>query len=261
MAAMFPRCAVSARFVVAFAAALAATAVAGGCARFPAGTNSATGPQLIISMTVAGQINPTDFYFVVINNANDTTGTAGPTPVIAEPWGNGFVAGAATQFVEYNGSLPGDGYAVYQFIPGTNLQQFTAVSPPTQDTPVTTGSNTLEFRIPLSEVATSNIPASSITSLQINFINTNLLPVDSTNTFFPAGTKLFDALGSTPSSEVSGYFTISTTQGGSYSNSTLGTDDVAGGTLTALGGGAIQPYTQGDANNLDITSWSVQVSG
>jgi hypothetical protein len=211
-------------------------------------------------MTVANQINPSDYYFVVFSNTNQQTPTSGPVPVVGLPWGNGFVAGAGTSFVEYNGSQPGDGYALYSFVPGTNLQTYSGVGVPTQDTPVTTGSNTLEFQIPLSELATASVSAASTNYLQINIITTNLLPVDSQTTSFPPGTKLFDALGATTSAELTGYVTISTAQAGTYTNTTLGSNDAAGGVVSALGGGVVQPATGGDAPNLDITSWSATIT-
>jgi hypothetical protein len=211
-------------------------------------------------MTVAGAINPSDYYFVVINNADDSSGSSGPVPVIASPWGNGFVAGAATHFVEYNGSLPGDGYAVYSFISGTNLQQYSALSAPVQDTAVSTGSNTLEFRIPLSELATSSVPTKSINYLQINFITTNLLPVNSQENTLPSP-KLFDALGDIQANQLNQYITIGTAQNGTYSTSTLGSSEQLGQVVQTQGGGVLTVSSASDAPNLDIVNWSVQISG
>src|SRR5690348_7437619 len=67
-----------------------------GCARSPSNNESGgagSGPQLIITMTVAHQIRPDYFYFVLFNNAGDAHGTNGPIPVVAPPWGNGFAGG------------------------------------------------------------------------------------------------------------------------------------------------------------------------
>jgi hypothetical protein len=232
-----------------------------GCARFPAGTTTGTGRQLTITMTVAGQINPNDFYYVVINNANDSSGSAGPVPVIGSPWGNGFVAGSATSFVEYTGSQPADGYLVYDFQPSTAnpLLVFTQVGTPVQDTPVNSSSNTLEFRVPLSQLATTSVPLTSMNDIQINFINTNQVPVNTLGTL--STPKLLDALGNTLNgSDINHFITIPTAQDGTFSNSGTGNIEPSGDIAATTGNGLV-PASSPDAPNLDITNWSVQVSG
>ncbi len=207
-------------------------------------------------MTVSGQIDPANFYYVVINaNANGAAGQPGPVPVISAPWGNGFVAGTATHFIEFNGALPGDGYAVYGFVPGTNLQQFAALSAPIQDTPPG-GSSTLEFRIPLSELATSAVPTASIQSLQINFINTNFIDVNP-NDVTPPSPKYFDALGNTlVQSQINDYISLPTAQDATYDDAVI-QDEAEGDTVQAVGGGVSVPSEQ---PNLDIKDWSVQIT-
>jgi hypothetical protein len=211
-------------------------------------------------MTVAGKINPSDYYFVVINNANDANGSTGPVPVIGFPWGNGFVAGAATSFVEYTGSQSADGYALYNFVPSTSnpLLVYNQAGVPTQDTPVASGSNTLEFQIPLSDFATTAVPLTSINYLQINFIATNQIPVNTLNTL--STPKLVDALGNTLNpSDVNHYITIPTGQDASYSNS--GTNIEPTSDVGATTGNGLTATTDPDAPNVDITNWSVQISG
>jgi hypothetical protein len=257
---------VVARCVLFSVFACAVAGLAGGCAKVPAGSQSGVGPQLTITMTVAGAINPNDYYYVVFNNANDPNGTNGPVPVVASPWSNGFVAPnnpnavCATSFVEYNGSLPGDGYELYSFIPGTSppLVQYSAIGAPTQDTPVTTGSNTLEFQIPLSQLQTSTVPAGSINYLQLNFINTNLLPVNAGSTLTTP--KLFDALGNPAAGQLNHYITISTAQSGTFNNSTLGSIEPQGDVYATQGAGSLTPSSDPDAPNLDIVNWSVQIT-
>jgi len=232
---------------------VAALAFLPGCAVTPPGVASATGPQLLITMTVAGQINPQFYYFVVINNAGDPNGANGPGPVIAPPWGNGFVAGAATHFIEYHQSLPVDGYEVFEFLPGTNLQQYTALGVPSQDTPVQAGSSSIEFKIPLAQLATPTIAAPSISSLQINFITTDRLPVNPNDT----SPKLFDALGNSNygSGEINDYITINSQQAATYSNS-LDAIEPTGDVQQTNGNGGYTNFVEPD---LDISNWSVQV--
>ena len=63
-------------------------------------------------MTVAGQIEP-DYFYYVLFNVNNTTGVGGltgPVPVVAPPYYNGFAVGAFSSYLEYNGSLPNNRY-------------------------------------------------------------------------------------------------------------------------------------------------------
>lgn len=223
-----------------------------GCAKSPPSA-STTGPQLIVTMTVAGTINPQFYYFVLFNNANDPTGANGPIPVISAPWGNGFATGRTanaglTHFVRYDPTQPQGGFGVYSVIPGSNLRQFQYLGPPVQES-VT--NNTLQFRIPLSQLATTAVPAGSINSIQINFLTTNTIPIDPNYT----GTKYFDALGdSTQIGSINDYITISTTKNGIYQNSDKNlepSDDVA-----EAGNGVFRTVNEPD---LDIVNWSVEV--
>ncbi len=252
-------------YLCVYLAAAGAAGLLGGCARTPASALTASSRQLDIRMTVAGTINPNDYYFVVFNNSNDSNGGSGPVPVIAEPWGNGFVAGSATSFMEYTGSQPGDGYLFYDFgASSVALQNFNAVGAPVQDTPVTGSSNTLEFRIPLSYLDTSSIAASptssqtSTNSIQVNFIACDSLPVNSQD---PSAEHEFDALGNALTGQVNRYITVSTVQNTTYSNSTAGSLEPSGDVAACRGGGALVAATDSNAPNLDITDWSVTITG
>jgi hypothetical protein len=204
-------------------------------------------------MTVAGTINPNYYYYVIFNNADDATGATGPDPVIAPPWGNGFCAGAATQFMLYNQANPGDGYLGYAFTPGTNLQQYTAIGPPVQDVPPAGGS-TIQFEIPLSELATSAMPAGHTGPIQINMINTDVVPVNPNST----APKTFDALGNTlpGSGQLNDYVTIQTGTAATYNN-TSDPIEPEGDVVVTNGSGG---YSQTNNPNLDIVGWSVQVT-
>jgi hypothetical protein len=229
-----------------------------GCAKSPSGV-SASGPQLIITMTVAGQIDPTQYhYYVLFNNSNDTTGSVGPIPVVSEPWGNGFATGSGTNgagltsYVVYDNSQNSaqGGFGAYTAVPGSDARTFQYVGAPLQ-TSVT--SNTIQFRIPLSYLATTAVPTANITSLQINFLTTNVVPVNSNDNTIQ---KYFDALGdSNDISSVNDYITIPTTTSGIYQNSDKNIepsfDDVAQAGNGNLANVNLPP--------IDIVNWSVEV--
>jgi hypothetical protein len=242
-----------------FSAALAISL--GGCAKTPSGiASSSNGQQLFISMTVQGVINPADYYFVVINNTNNSTGTSGPVPVVAAPWGgNGFVAGSATQYVEYHSGLPGDGYAVYAFNTSTAgvLSQGAELAPPINDTPITSGSQTIEFSIPVSELATSTVSSSQTNYIQINFINTDSLPTgNDVNAVHD-----FDALGNSAAGNFNSWITVPTTTNGTFTNSSFSNLVGPNEAASCTGNGGVVPYNGSDAPNLDITAFEVQVTG
>ncbi len=224
-----------------------------GCAKSPGGQTSATGAQLIISMTVAGRIRSDYSYFVLFNNANDASGANGPIPVVTTPWGNGFATGRTadgglTHFVRFDPSQPQGGYGVYAIVPGSSLRTFQYLGAPLQ---VTTGSNTLSFRIPLSQLATLAAPAGGAQNLQINFLATNTVPQDPNY----GGTKFFDALGDARQpGGVNNYITISTAQSAIYQNSDKALEPT--GDVTEAGNGVFRPVNEPD---LDITDFRVEV--
>lgn len=223
-----------------------------GCARAPGGAQNSTGAQLIVSMTVAGRINPAFSYFVLFNTTNSPTTSTGPIPVVASPWGNGFAAGQFTQFVRYDSTQGSAGYGVYSVVPGSNLRSFQFLGSPLQFTPPGDSGSTLQFRIPLSQLAVSGISADQIQNLQINFIATNSTPTDA-NT---SATKLFDALGDARQvGGVNNPITISTAQSHIYQNSDSVTPEPSGD-VTEAGNGVFQTTSEPD---LDIVNWSVEV--
>lgn len=234
-------------------AGLALSLLPAGCAKSPPGQTSGTGPQLILSMTVAGRIRPDYSYFVLFNSANDTSGTTGPIPVVSTPWGNGFATGRAsgnglTHFVRYDPSQPQGGFGVYAVVPGSDARTFQYLGAPVQ---ATATNSTLQFRIPLSQLATQAIPAGSLRAIQVNFLATNIIPQDPNY----AGTKFFDALGDARQpGGVNDYITVSTTQSAIYQNSDRALEP--SGDVTEAGNGVFRPVNDPD---LDITDWRVEV--
>ncbi len=227
-----------------------------GCAKSPSTPGSAVGTQIVVSMTVRGVIRPDYFYYVLFSNSADSSGTSGPIPVVAPPYGNGFAAGTFTHFVVVNGAQSSGGggsaapvgYGVFAVTPGSNLRSFTALPSPVQ---TATGTSTIQFRIPLSELATTAVPAAGIRYLQINFVNTNTVPVDPNYT----GLKLFDALGDgTQPGGINDYISLDVSKAATYKNSDKnleGPNDVV-----QVGNGTFQVVNEPD---LDIVDWQVQV--
>ncbi|MGO8670586.1 MAG: hypothetical protein ACLQVD_04360 [Capsulimonadaceae bacterium] len=246
-------------------AVLSAGFIIGGCARTPPGVNQTNGPQLTITMTVANNysIDASDYYFVLFN-VNPATGSSGPVPVITTPWGNGFAAGDITAYVRVDPTQANGGYGMYSVVPGSNDLNSTPLPPPTSYVPVTFGSTqTISFQIPISALATSTVPASQISQIQINFLATNLLP-----TAGYTGTKLYDALGDGRiSSQIDSPITISATQSGLYDNSTAVPPEPTGdvmntgpGVYQNVGDSNQQPLNGNPVGDIDIANWSVQVN-
>ena len=222
---------------------------ASGCAKSPSSTPASSGTQLIITMTVAGKINPNYFYFVLFNPVAQANQTTGPIPVVGIPWGNGFATGAFTSFLRYDPSQPNSGYGMYQTVPGTNLLQFSPLAAPTQFTPVATqpNQNQLQFQIPLSAIPTQGMTASN---LQINFLATDRI-VNNPN---DPGTKHIDALGDTrQSSQINSFLTIPTSTSGFYNNASA---TEPSGDVMLVGSGVNQ---NDEIQDLDITDYSIEV--
>lgn len=226
---------------------------AAGCARAPSGAESTTGPQVIVSMTVAHRIRPDYFYFVLFNVSSASPPTSvGPIPVVGTPWGNGFAQGDITGLVRYDAAQGNTHYGVYSVVPGTNNRQFTPLGSPLQYTVVGDTGNTIQFRIPLSQLATAGISVDQIQSLQINFVATNAILEDA-NT---SATKLFDALGDARQvGGVNNPITISATTSRIYQNSDSLTQEPSGD-VTQAGNGVFQNTNEPD---LDIVNWTVEI--
>jgi hypothetical protein len=206
-----------------------------GCARYPTSPSHITGKRLVITLTVAGEINPNYFYFVAFDISGQPT--PGPLPVIGAPWGNGWGTGAISSYVVYNQLQPQGGYGLYQIPPGTNLLGKVYLGPPLSSVTPPAGSNKLQFTIDLGQLATDTIPVDSIDTININFITTDILPLSPDY----SGPKYYDGLGSTGTS----YITISAKTNQRYSNSQ----------------NDIEPEGDCPIPDLDIIDWSVEVQG
>ncbi|MBV9850910.1 MAG: hypothetical protein JO250_14655 [Armatimonadetes bacterium] len=263
----------------------AALLLPAGCAKGPPGSpttgTSLTGKLLTVSLTVRGQIDPTNSYYFVVFNVNNTSrnGFTGPVPVVTdfERGGNGFAGGSFSHFVEIHQGQPvqsasgGNNFGIYSVDP-------TLLTPTVQGAPIqaqitTTQSpnDTLRFEIPLSALATNDVSVSDISTLQVNFITTNIVPTNPQDTT----PKYFDAIGDPRQGQLNDFISISTAQDTTYTNTALGyaaTDHVATystntGTSQTNYDSSVQvvpdqTQTQPvNIPNLNIVSWSITFSG
>ncbi len=180
------------------------TLLSASCAKVPTATNNATSRLVEVSVTLRGAVNPQYYYFVLIHRTDDFT-EAGPAPVVAPPWNNGFAASSQQNTQGFVGAVVYSqfgglsGYEVYRVptdannVPtarpyeiGAGLTGFTSLGQPDQSTVPQTGERTLRFRIDL-----ARLPNPTARYLKINLLATNNLPagVD------PNAPKLWDALG------------------------------------------------------------------
>ncbi len=153
-----------------------------GCAKSPSGAMSSptSGPQIFVTLTLAGSVNPTLYYFVLFNINGH--GNIGPVPVVGPPYGNGFAAGAFTNFVEYNSGVP-TGANIGYYAVSANLLQTSFLGGPSSQYIVQAqaANNTIAFQIPLSALATSGTPLAQIQDIQVSFVTTNVTPPPSDN--------------------------------------------------------------------------------
>ena len=150
-----------------------------GCAKAPSGslgsTSPTSGPQVFVTLTVAGQINPSYYYFVLFNVNGH--GNVGPLPVVAPPFGNGFAAGTFTNFVEFNSGVPGGSNFGFYNISANLLQPGFLGGPASQYlVKAQTTANTISFQMPLAALATASTPVNQIQDIQVNFVATNVVP-------------------------------------------------------------------------------------
>jgi len=217
------------------------------CAKFPA-IGSSQDIHLIFTMTVAGHIqdgtgqDPGPYvYIVAIYPSTDLNPTVvGPEPVVAPPWGNGFVAGNATAFIRYglDQALP---YTVYLFSdPSLNAYGATGV-PISSLNP--NGTATIQFEVDIAQLEPSNFDVTTLQSVLVNFLTMDKAPTGSYS-----GQKYWDALGDSQSvGSINDYVRIPLTYSFTYDNNYFSQLEPAG------------DVSPSDVPNLDIVNFSVQV--
>jgi hypothetical protein len=221
----------------ALAAALLLAALFSGCAKFPDQTVPLV-KRLTFTVNVDGQINPNYIYIIALRPSNLLNPIdQGPLPVIAPPWGNGFVAGNASYFVRWDPSTS-PAYTLYQFRDST-LQQWFPIGVPATYFDVPTGGKTLSFSIDISQIASSPNAAALYQSIQLNFLAMDRAPQGTT------GTKVWDALGNGGDpSQVNTFITIPLNTNGIYNN---------------LRYGGLEPKGDCPDPDLDMVDFAVEV--
>lgn len=217
--------------------------LAAGCAKSPENAAAITGKRLLITMSVAGEINPNYHYFVAFDTSG--TPTPGPLPVVGSPWGNGWGTGNISNYIQFDALQPQGGYSVFRIEPNTNLLGSVYIGPPISVITPQVGSNKLQFTLDLSQLATPTMPVDQIQTININFITTDIIPVDPN---YP-GPKFYDALGPTGNE----FITISAQINQRYSNTQTGIEEP----------GDVRSDNSRVVNvpDLDIIDWSVEVQG
>lgn len=225
---------------------LVAVSLLMGCAKFPGGGPTVRTVRLIFTMTVDGKLRTGEeqgegglpyVYMVALRPSVDPNPTdQGPIPVIAPPWGNGFVSGVVTHFVWWN-PLRSPRYGIYKFRDAALTEYFQTGVPVTY-VDVQRGDRTLRFELDLTQIADSAEQARAFQSLQVNFLTMDRIPASGSE-------KLWDALGDGRlPSQVNSPITIPLTTSQVYDNQ------------RAL---SLEPKGDVPDPDLDIVDWSVEV--
>lgn len=212
-----------------------AMAVAASCAKVPDIAGGGSGTRLSFVMTVDREINPAFVYIVALRPSTaDNPTDSGPIPVIAPPWGNGFVAGNCTHFVRYDPAT-NPTFLVYQFRAGSQIDYFPTGSPVVFQN-VQPGDRELRFDLDLSQISAD---PTTLRSIQVNFLTMDRVPQGS------SGTKNWDALGDgrTPTG-INQWITIPLRTNGVYDNARFTN---------------MEPATDAPDPDLEITDFRVEV--
>lgn len=217
-----------------------------GCAKFPEEAQPQS-TRLTISFTVDGKIRTglgqDEFglpyvYMVALRVSQDANPIDdGPIPVIAPPWGNGFVAGNATHFVWWSRQFSPN-YALFRFRDPL-LNEYVQTGFPVTFTDVRQGDRTLRFSVDLDQLVPDPQERARIRSVQINFLTMDRIPQGGFD-------KFWDALGDGRlPTEVNRFLLIPLTTSGVYDNRRAG---------------GIEPRGDTPDPDLDIVDWSVEVT-
>lgn len=179
-------------------------------------------------------------YIVALYPSTDLFPTVqGPLPKVAQPWGNGFVDGNVTHFIQYGLGQVAP-YAVYQFTT-PDLLSFGVTGVPVSSTNPN-GGNTIQFEIDMSQITPIGGNPALFQSILVNFLTMDRRPIGNDN-----GTKVWDALGdSRDPNSINDYVRIPLTSSRVFTNADFQDLEVAND---------VTPYDP----NLDIVDWSVEV--
>lgn len=234
--------------------------VAAGCAKFPDNGASGGNTQIRFSMTVRGRIKPNYIYVVAIRWAKDNPPfdrERGPIPVIAQPWGNGIVAGRANVYVKWD-AFQSPEYQIFEFLDPIPDDQFPDDDPPPPPpylmdtavkgiplnvTDIGENSRTIEFTLDLSQIAQNAGDIPLLRNLQVNFLTMDRVPQSG-----DSGSKVWDGIGDNGSIfDINNFLEISLDQNRIYTNATYQLPN-------------IEPIGDTPDPDLDIENWAIQVT-
>lgn len=216
--------------------------VISGCAKVPSGAGVPNTTLVTFSMQMQQPVNPSFVYIIALNPSNVLSPTTqGPIPVVAPPWGNGFVAGTVQYFIRWDLTQPpAQQCAIYAFT-DQNLINYSLVGVPINFI-VSPDQTTLTCQIDLAQIASSVAASQAYQSLQLNFLTMNVVPQGSSN-----ANKVEDALGNQNNPQtINSPITIPLNKSGTYDNN-------------RYGGDLAQPNWVTDPS-LDIVNFSVVVA-
>ncbi len=221
-------------------------ALSTGCAKFPSTIGPDSGTRMTFTMNVDGKIrNGTEpgsiglpyIYMVALRFSTDPNPTTqGPIPVVAQPWGNGFVAGNATHYVWWNPQLS-PRYGIYKFV-DPQLNNSILLGSPITFEEVVTNAKRILFTINLAQLFPDKTERDSLRSVQVNFLTMDRIPTSGSN-------KFWDALGDGRQiNQINDYILLPLKQNGTYNN---------------IRSGLIEPQGDVPDPDLDIIDWQVEI--
>lgn len=217
-----------------------------GCAKFPDNTGPRS-TRIICTLNVDGNIRTGTevggagapfVYIIAFRFSNqDTPTTSGPIPVIAPPWGNGFVAGNATHFVRWDPTAA-DEYLIYRFRDETTLTEWFPIGTPIVSEHVNTGAKRIRFEFDLQQLFPTALERDELRSVQVNFLTMDRVPQT-------GASKQWDALGdSSLITTLNDFVTIPLLQNGIFDNRRAGN---------------LEPTNDQPNPDLDISDWTVEI--
>ncbi len=209
-----------------------------GCAKLPDSGVGTGGTRISFTITLAREVNPNYVYVVALRPSTDPNPPEqGPIPVIAPPWGNGFVAGTVTHFVSW-ANIQSPRYLLYRFRDAALIDYF-ALGAPVNFVDVLPGGKELRFEIDLTQIAPDAATAATYESLQFNILTNDRIPQGN------SGSKNWDALGDGRlPSEINTPITIPLRNSGTYDNARFFD---------------LEPNGDVADPDLDIVDWKVEV--
>jgi hypothetical protein len=158
------------------------------CAKLPSSGVGERSTRVLFTIAFQQPINNNYVYFVALRPSKESNPTEnGPIPIVAPPWGNGFVGGEVTHFMRYSiDQFPN--YQLYEFTDGT-LLNYRPIGIPINYLNVNPGDRELVFEIDLAQLAPTLQDALEFKSLQVNILTMDRIPQGT------SGSKNWDALG------------------------------------------------------------------